>query len=74
VDVVRGTDGEEHGMSSRPERFLHMPFPAMAMNAYYRTLIQGTGRSFNPLFFVLLPDADSGKERSVAEVVLALLL
>jgi hypothetical protein len=24
-----------HRLSNRPERFLNMPFPAMAMNAYY---------------------------------------
>jgi hypothetical protein len=52
-----------HRHSSRPEKFLHMPFPAMAMNAYYRTLIQGTGRSFNPLFFVLLPNAARAIQR-----------
>jgi hypothetical protein len=46
-----------HRLTNRPEKFLDMPFPAMSMNPFYRTLIQGTSRSYNPLFFVLLPEA-----------------
>jgi hypothetical protein len=35
----------------------------MVRNVYYQTLIQGTNRSFNPLFFVLLPDAARAIQR-----------
>jgi hypothetical protein len=45
-----------HTMSIRPERFFVSQVPRVGMNAYMRRLIQGTGRSFNPMHFVLLPD------------------
>jgi hypothetical protein len=56
VEEIHGTT-RWHRLSSRPERFLDMPLPRMGMNAYFRTMIQGTNRSFNTMFFVLLPEA-----------------
>jgi hypothetical protein len=52
-----------HRLSSRPERFFDMPLPRLGMNAYFWTMIQGTNRSFNPMFFVLLPEAARAAQR-----------
>jgi hypothetical protein len=50
-------------LSSRPERFFDMPLPRLGMNAYFRTMIQGTNRAFNPMFFVLLPQVARAAQR-----------
>jgi hypothetical protein len=46
-----------HRMSNRPETLFVIKIPQFAMNAYMRRMLQGSSRMFNPLTFVLLPDA-----------------
>jgi hypothetical protein len=46
-----------HRISNTPERFLETQMPRLATNAIFRTMIHGTTRSHNPMFFVLLPEA-----------------
>jgi hypothetical protein len=46
-----------HRMSNRPKTLFVKKIPQLATNAYMRRMIQGSSRMFNPLTFVLLPDA-----------------
>jgi hypothetical protein len=46
-----------HRMSNRPETWFVITIPFLALNAYMRRMIQGSSSMFNPLTFVLLPDA-----------------
>jgi hypothetical protein len=46
-----------HRMSNRPETLFVVTIPFLAMNAYMRRMIQESSSMFNPLTFVLLPDA-----------------
>jgi hypothetical protein len=52
-----------HRLSNRPERFFETQLPRLGMNAIFRTMIQGSNRSFNPLFFVSLREAVRAAQR-----------
>jgi hypothetical protein len=46
-----------HRLSNTPEKFVDTQMLRLAMNAIFRTMTHGTARAYNPMFFVLLPEA-----------------
>jgi hypothetical protein len=49
--------------SNRPEQFFRTQLPRVSLNTVLRFLVSGTGRMFNPLQFVLLPEGARAIER-----------
>jgi hypothetical protein len=52
-----------HRLSIRPEMLLPSTIPRTGRNAYMKRLIQGSSRTFNPLTFVLFPEALAAIQR-----------